>query len=122
MKTASITTRVQLQRVALRYRKSLLPKWKIRFEFAGQEELGTSPDYFYFGDAKDIDLQNSRAIVRVARSYDLQKARPAENLPRLIRRTVVHELLHVLLDPSQRISEDALFETGLDHLAAIIVP
>jgi uncharacterized protein YcbX len=90
-------------------RLHLTPPWKIKAVFGSASKAVDASEAdrakWDFKGAADIDLAKFRATIVVDKSL-------AENrIPAL----VIHELEHILLDPTNRIGDDSLFETGLDH-------
>lgn len=64
------------------------------------------------------DPQHQLALMRVLCRKDMEKRGLSIDA---IEETLVHELLHVRLDPMSHLSNDAAFEIGLDTLAEELV-
>jgi hypothetical protein len=112
-------TQRQLAFACGRWRRRLgMDEWRIHAEFVPQAKLklNRDPDRNYYG-LTTIDLPKHRALIQICNVEEMAVFDPA--LP--IEVTLVHELGHVLFDPSSRIAEDALFELGLDRFARALV-
>lgn len=64
------------------------------------------------------DPQEQRATLKLCRDADMEAAGLTAGLTE---ETIIHELLHLRLDPMSSLAEDAAFEIGLDCLAAELV-
>jgi hypothetical protein len=112
-------TQRQLALACGRWRRRLgLNEWKVRAEFVPLARLqkGVDPQRHYYGES-DIDLARHKAVVRICDPEEMAAFDP--ELP--IEETLLHELGHILLDPSSRIADDSLFELGLDRLSKALL-
>jgi|WetSurMetagenome_2_1015567.scaffolds.fasta_scaffold137204_1 hypothetical protein len=110
-------TQRQLALACGRWRRRLgLEEWRIHALFVPHAKLQTNADRNVYGHT-EIDFYKHKATVLICNPEDMALFDPG--LP--IEATLIHELGHVLLDPSQRIADDALFELGLDRLAAALL-
>ena len=92
--------------------------WAIDVQLVRGEALrATHGPGDYYADVQP-DPQHQRATVRVLRQREMV-ARGMD--PSLIEETLVHELLHLRLDPMSHLANDSTFEVGLDCLAAELV-
>jgi hypothetical protein len=110
--TGGAMTDRQVQRIVGRWRRKLgMDEWRIKSSVVSADVLNrTCPGYTVSAHC-DPDLGKHRANVRL--SADVTKDAAEE--------TIIHELLHILLDPNGRIADDAIFETGLDRAARAFV-
>jgi hypothetical protein len=112
-------TRRQLSMACRRWQTRLgLMEWTITAEFVPLARLqkGVDPGRHYYGES-DVDLALHRAVIRICQPKEMAMFDPG--LP--IEWTLLHEMGHILLDPTCRIADDALFELGLDRMAAALI-
>lgn len=118
-----MTTR-QLGVLARRWIRRLgLEHWSFTISFGTQKELLADQGEFLFGRVWP-DLDTLQATVKIVRPADLQAgvldaldAMSCGNVDAAIEQTLIHELLHVRLDPSNQLGHDSNFESGLNHTA-----
>jgi len=99
----------------------LLHSWRITVRYGTQHEFRAKESEFLYGRVEPNPV-NETAEILVFRERDLLKAQDELNLDllcgksidRVYEETVIHELLHVRLDPRERFAFDQAFETGLD--------
>jgi hypothetical protein len=123
-----VTTR-SLQSICRKWVNRLdLNHWTITIRFARQVEMGGNENDFYFGDCIP-DLATRTATIRVANErnitddllVEVQKRLPGCSRRDAIEMSIIHELLHVLQDPTRQLARDALFENSLDVIATILM-
>lgn len=107
-----------LSRLVREWLKRLsLKGWTVDVRLVRHAELaGDSKGSCYARVSPDPATQ--RAAIRLCRESDLAAAGLE---PGLTEETIVHELLHLLLDPMSTLAGDAAFEIGLDRLAGELV-
>lgn len=95
-----------------------MEEWRIHVEFVPLAKLrqNRDPERNYYG-LTAVDLPRHKALIHICSEEDMAAFDPS--LP--IEETLVHELGHVLLDPSSRVAEDALFELGLDRMSKALM-
>ena len=94
-----------------------LKGWTVDVRLVPHRELSAGRDGSYYADVAP-DPQHQRAVMRLCRAADLAAAGLE---PGLAEETIVHELLHLRLDPMSALARDAAFEVGLDALAEELV-
>jgi len=112
-----------LIRLVTFWRKTLgMEHWTVRVRFAKQDELGGDDGSFVCGRVWP-DIDELTAQVYIAREADFDEE-TMESLSLCgksravaLEQTVIHELLHVRLDPMNRMRDDSNFESGLNHTA-----
>lgn len=103
-----------LQRLISEWLRRLgLRGWKVDLRLIPHDELAAGRDGSYYAEVEP-DPQHQRAIMRMCRAADMVMV--GLN-PDLAEETVVHELLHLRLDPMSSLARDAAFEVGLDALS-----
>lgn len=103
-----------LKRMATAWAKRLgIAGWKISISFVPQSvfraEYGSTSDYY--GDCRRYLDKKPRAVIRIVNPEEIPTGAQA------IEPTVIHELLHVLLDPLGTMDNDSAFERGLNMIA-----
>lgn len=99
-----------------------LQHWEFVVRFATQDQLSDSAESVYYGKCYP-DLDSMRAHIWIANERDLSDEAVAalticpDDRKVIIEQTVIHELLHVRLDPSMALKNDSNFESGLNHVA-----
>ncbi len=114
-----MTTR-KLRSLCRMWQKLLgLDFWTINARFASQAELADTEGEFCFGRCAP-DLDRMHAEIRVFRERDMSKIQQIIECGDVEAETelaLIHELLHVCLDPTLRINGDGNHELGLDRAA-----
>ena len=112
-----------LTRLVTKWRERLgLDHWTLHVRFATQEELGGDDGAFICGRVWP-DLDALTAQVYIARESEIDAETRAslslcsKSKTAAMEQTIIHELLHVRLDPMNRMRDDSNFETGLNHTA-----
>ena len=89
-----------------------MTEWTVDVAFGDAgKTAGVGEGYTCFGCAAS-DPDTHTATITICR-----KAHGADSA---IRETLIHELLHVNLDPAQTLANDVIFETGLSRVARAI--
>lgn len=96
-------------------RLGLTPPWRIKAQFASAAKFVEASEAdkkkWNFVGGLDVNLAKWRATATIDESLAEGKIEPA----------VIHELEHLLLDPTNRVGEDSLFETGLDKISEALL-
>ena len=99
-------------------RRLNLRGWTVTLRLVRHAELADGrPAGSYYADITP-DPQHQCATMRICRRGDLAAAGLCHHLAE---ETIVHELLHLRLDPMSALSRDSGFEVGLDALAEELV-
>lgn len=112
----------KLTSLVTRWRERLgLDHWTLHVRFATQEELGGDDGAFICGRVwPDLDSLTAQVYIAYERDMDddtLQSLSLCRDRKAAMEQTIIHELLHVRLDPMNRMRDDSNFETGLNHIA-----
>lgn len=103
-------TNAGLRRMLKGWQRRLgMTDWRITISFVSKATLAAhhGVDMLIYGDTQPCPERHS-AKVRICDPVDTPEGEAA------VESTVVHELLHVLLDPRSVMAGDSSFETGLD--------
>lgn len=87
--------------------------WKITARFVPASELDRDRDVY--ADVRGL-IDQKVVTMRVCRPSDMVKF--DRSLP--IESAVCHELLHILQDPNELLANDAIFESSLNAIAAVL--
>ena len=101
--------------------------WNISCAWGTQADVRAKDEEFLYGRVLTAPERDAAGIV-VFRCGDLAKAEEAlgidlldgKSFDQLYEETIIHELLHVRLDPREKLAGDSAFETGLDATAAAL--
>lgn len=121
-------TIAELRRTLEYWRVQLgLDHWNITCAFGTQDDLRAGLNEFLYASV-NITAPRHTAHILMFKWRDLVKAEQAFGISLIGKRTrerlyeeaIIHELLHVRLDPRERLAFDSAFETGLDVMASIL--
>ena len=101
----------QLQLSTTKWAKRLgLAEWKIKAVFGDPASvIHAADDWKVYGCAIPALKTNGKHAALIT----VNPPSEGDN----VEQTVIHELLHICLDPASRMADDALFELGLDRVA-----
>ena len=103
----------QLRSACERYRRLLgMAEWSITVAFGDPARAAGVDDRFIVYGCTEPDPDTHVAIVTINRQ--------AHTSDDAIRETLVHEPLHVCLDPASTLANDVVFEVGLNRLARVM--
>jgi len=104
-----------------------LDHWDISCAYGTQEDLRADKDEFLYATVLMNPVRHSARIL-VFKWRDIVRAETHLGVPLIggespdviYEKAVIHELLHIRLDPRERVASDTAFETGLDILAELL--
>lgn len=101
--------------------------WTLDFRRGSQRDMNARADEFLYARIVMYTDRDGASII-MFRPNDLAVAerrlgidlRDGKSLDRLCEESLIHELLHIRLDPREKLATDAAFENGLDALASLL--